>query len=284
MKKRVCFSRKMLAMIISLAMVITCAVPLTAFADYDWSEVGYDFDDPVVMTPGVTRNVKFTGDSDWYVFEAAGGEYTVTVYSKTKFSTTGGYRLPVFFSYIREISKSGLMNSGDPEESLGMFYVYDSDVPSDGWYAVTETIGTFEKGTIVGIELERLNIPSGSKVIGNNPYGGEYKVCINGKVAASAYKPGKTKIKSIGIGKKASLTINWKKANKASGYQVRCALNKKFTKGVKKATIKKGTTLKKKIKKLKRKKKYYVKVRAYRMVNGKTYYGPWSAVKSAKTR
>ena len=36
--------------------------------------------------------------------------------------------------------------------------------------------------------------------------------------------------------------------------------------------------------KLKKKKTYYAKVRAYKMVNGKTYYSKWSTVKKVKVR
>ena len=44
---------------------------------------------------------------------------------------------------------------------------------------------------------------------------------------------------------------------------------------------KKGySTVKYKVSKLKAKKKYYVRVRAYVKTGGKTYYGKWSKVKS----
>ena len=40
----------------------------------------------------------------------------------------------------------------------------------------------------------------------------------------------------------------------------------------------------KKITKLSAKKKYYVQVRTYKTVSGKTYYSSWSSVKSVKTK
>ena len=39
-----------------------------------------------------------------------------------------------------------------------------------------------------------------------------------------------------------------------------------------------------KISKLKKKKKYYVRVRAYKSVSGKKVYGAWSKVKTVKTK
>ena len=38
------------------------------------------------------------------------------------------------------------------------------------------------------------------------------------------------------------------------------------------------------VKKLKSKKKYYVRVRSYKIVNGKKVYGKWSEVKAVKTK
>ncbi|MBO5371982.1 MAG: family 43 glycosylhydrolase [Lachnospiraceae bacterium] len=83
-------------------------------------------------------------------------------------------------------------------------------------------------------------------------------------------------------GKKLKLT--WKKVTGASGYEIQCALKKNFKTGLKKAVIKKNTT-KTTIKKLKKGKKYYVRIRAYKTVkvNGKSQkvYGDWSKVKTS---
>lgn len=84
-----------------------------------------------------------------------------------------------------------------------------------------------------------------------------------------------TKLKSVIIiktGKKAKIT--WQKTSGAKGYQVKWAANKKFKKAKKKFT-KKNSIILKKLKK----RKYYIKVRAYKTVNGKKVYGKWSKVK-----
>ena len=47
---------------------------------------------------------------------------------------------------------------------------------------------------------------------------------------------------------------------------------------------KKQKTTKYKVKKLKAKKKYYVRVRTYKTVKGKKVYSSWSNVKSIKTK
>ena len=78
---------------------------------------------------------------------------------------------------------------------------------------------------------------------------------------------------------KKQLTIKWKKNTKASGYQVVYSTNKKFT--GKKTVRKAKTTISYKIKGLKKGKKYYVKVRSYKTVNGKRIYGAYSTAKKA---
>ena len=80
---------------------------------------------------------------------------------------------------------------------------------------------------------------------------------------------------------KKQLTIKWKKNTKASGYQVVYSTNKKFT--GKKTVRKAKTTTSYKIKGLKKGKKYYVKVRSYKTVNGKRIYGVYSTAKKQQS-
>ena len=94
--------------------------------------------------------------------------------------------------------------------------------------------------------------------------------------------PSSTKIKKVKAAKK-SLKITWKKTKNVSGYQIQYSTSKKFKKA-QKITIKKAKTTSKTIKKLKAKKKYYVRVRTYITVNGKKYYSDWSKAKSKKTK
>lgn len=102
------------------------------------------------------------------------------------------------------------------------------------------------------------------------------------KVQQSAKKPKPTKIKSIKKAKK-SLKIKWRKVSGVKGYQIQYSVSKKFKKS-KKATVKNGRITSKTIKKLKAKKKYYVRVRTYSVTKGKKYYSKWSKVKSCKTK
>ena len=74
------------------------------------------------------------------------------------------------------------------------------------------------------------------------------------------------------------------KISKATGYQVQVATDKKFTKNKKSVTISKNKTISTTIKKLKGKKKYYIRVRTYRKVAGKKVYSSWSSIKNVKTK
>lgn len=94
--------------------------------------------------------------------------------------------------------------------------------------------------------------------------------------------PKQVKIKSLKkLGKKA-LSLKWKKIKGVNGYEVKYALNKKFTKGKKVKDIKKASV---KLNKLKKKKTYYVSVRAYVLApDGEKVYGEWSKVKKIKIK
>lgn len=94
--------------------------------------------------------------------------------------------------------------------------------------------------------------------------------------------PAKTKVQKISTGKK-SITAQWKKVAGVSAYQVQIATNKKFSKNKKTFKVSKKST-KVKIKKLKAKKVYYVRVRSYKIVNGKKVYSKWSTVRKVKTK
>lgn len=111
----------------------------------------------------------------------------------------------------------------------------------------------------------------------------EYKDIIIPEITVKEVSnPKSTKIKSLNKAKK-SLKVTWKKVKNINGYQLQYSMSKKF-KNAKTITIKKAKTTSKTIKKLKSKKRYYVRIRTYKVVNGKKYYSKWSKTKSQKTK
>ena len=101
--------------------------------------------------------------------------------------------------------------------------------------------------------------------------------------SAQIQKPNKTSVKKSKA-KKGSVELTWSKTKGVKGYEIQVATDKKFKKNKKTVTIKKQKTTKTTVKKLKAKKKYYVRVRTYKIVNGKKVYSSWSKVKSVKTK
>ena len=94
--------------------------------------------------------------------------------------------------------------------------------------------------------------------------------------------PKNTSLSKLTAGKK-SFTVTLKKyTTQTTGYQIQYSTSSNF-KGAKTVTLSNKTTAKK-VKGLKSKKKYYVRVRTYKTVDGKKYCSKWSKVKTVKTK
>ena len=104
---------------------------------------------------------------------------------------------------------------------------------------------------------------------------GKYKACSGKASFKIILKPGN--ISELKAGKK-SASVKWSKISGAAGYQLQYSTSKKFSKS---KTVKISGTAKNKqtIKSLSSQKTYYVRIRAYKTVNGKTWYGAWSKSK-----
>ncbi len=96
------------------------------------------------------------------------------------------------------------------------------------------------------------------------------------KKEIAAFKKKVPKIKSVKAVNSRTLKITWKKVSGANGYVVYRATSPKG-KYKKVKTVKKGTKLTNS--KLKKGKKYYYKVRAYKQIDKKKYYSKYSKVK-----
>lgn len=112
------------------------------------------------------------------------------------------------------------------------------------------------------------------KTVNDKNYYGEA-----GNTVFTFIKPSKVKLTSVTLSK-TTLNVEWKKVN-CSGYEITYTTDSKFKKGLKTVKIKNPKTVKKAIKKLKKNKKYYVKVRAYTDYNGVRYYGDRSTMLSS---
>ncbi len=99
------------------------------------------------------------------------------------------------------------------------------------------------------------------------------------KVTAGIQSPAQVKISKV-TPKKKSVVVKFKKAKRAKKYEVQVSLKKNF-KGAKTKVTKKAKIT---IKKLKSKKKYFVRVRGFYVNAGKKIYGPYSAKKKVTVK
>lgn len=113
------------------------------------------------------------------------------------------------------------------------------------------------------------------KIVGKGDYAGT----IGKTFKISPVKMSISKLRA----KSKAFKASWAKNNQATGYEIQYGTNSKF-KSAKKVAITKKTTTAKTITKLKASKKYFVRMRIYTTVNGKKYYGAWSAVKTVTTK
>ena len=156
--------------------------------------------------------------------------------------------------------------------------------------------------TYTGKKLKQsLTIKNGDIVLTNGAdYSVEYKsnkkvgiatIVITGKgnytgTVSKTFKikPKGTSLKKLTTGSK-RFKATWKaQKTQTTGYEVQYSTNSKFKSGNKKVKIKKNKTISTTVKKLKGKKKYYVRIRTYKSVNGKKICSDWSKSKKVTTK
>ena len=124
----------------------------------------------------------------------------------------------------------------------------------------------------------------------NNKKVGTATITVTGKgnytgTVTKTFKinPKGTSLKKLTKGKK-QFKATWKaQKTQTTGYQIQYSTNKKFKSGNKTVKVKKNKTTSNTVKKLKAKKKYYVRIRTFKTVNGKKFCSGWSKVLSVKT-
>lgn len=198
------------------------------------------------------------GDSWWSEIEQTAADYTPTA---TATLTAGKmYRVSVY-------SVSGKYN-----------LTLTKSAAADAVIAKINAIGTVTANSDAAIQAAKAAynalLPAEQKLVYNAG-----TISTAEKRIADLTRPSvkKVKVKAITGIKAKKATVAWKKVSGANGYEVKYATKKNFKKA--KTVTVKATKGKVVIKKLKAKKKYYVKVRAYKMHRGQKYYGAFSKVK-----
>lgn len=144
-----------------------------------------------------------------------------------------------------------------------------------------KAVKALQKHEIVTVTTPATSTKTGSVVKKCKHCGEVFSKTTIAKIKA----PAKTTIK-LGSAKKTSLKVTWKKVSGASAYQVQYSTSSKF-KGAKTVKVSKNSASKT-LTKLKKNKKYYVRVRSYKTIKennkNKNLYSSWSAKKSLKTK
>lgn len=134
-----------------------------------------------------------------------------------------------------------------------------------------------DKAQITGVGTSKITISAAATA--------NYKAATK-TINIKVNKPKKATLSKVESKKSGQLKISWKKDAKAAGYKVIYSTDKKFKnkKVTKTVTVKKNKTVSKTIKKLKKGKKYYVKVCSYAKIGKKEVLGSYSKVKSVKIK
>jgi len=177
-----------------------------------------------------------------------------SVCGKTTGTTT------IYYAKTVKLSKTQFTYTGKTIKPTLVVKTSKGETIPSKYYTVSGTASTKKIGKFK-ITLKFKGNYSGSKTL---------YYTINPKTVASL------KLKA---GKK-QMTVSYKKDSSVGGYEIVYATNKSF----KKAKTTKVTSAKKTINKLTSKKTYYVKVRAYKKVSGKTYYGAYCKAKIVKVK
>lgn len=260
----------------------------------------------IAMDQTITNTLDGTGDDDWYSFKTNyAGQYKIFLKSYgLNPSSIEGHRYDV---HLHLYSRLG--------EGLGNLYSFGAEISEDiylerntTYYIVLHSgIGSWSycdgNGTSIPTGSYSFSIfPKSSlskycshdykKTVLSPTYvnkGYTLYQCVNcGNSYKSNYisekRLSKGRIRSCEVLKnKRKIKINFKAISEVSGYQIMYSTNKKMNKNKKIVSVSKNK-LSKQINKVKKKKRYYIKVRGYKVENGKTVYGNWSNRKSVKIK
>ena len=232
---------------------------------------------PISLDMGYTGQVGPNDKDDFYSFTVADGVYNIYVkadaYIKYAVYTTKGEYICGYSTTVNsatgyaEDTKSISLSAGtycikiSPYYNYGANYSFAVLAPHQHYFNYYTTVASTY--TTQGYDIYSCSC------------GESY--CTNYRAVK---KLGAVTIGKVSAQKKRKIKVSWKKKNGASGYQIYWSRYKNFKKIAAKTTVKGGKTTSYTGKNFTKGKKYYVKVRAYKTVNGKKVYGKWSKVKS----
>lgn len=156
-------------------------------------------------------------------------------------------------------------------------YVYDGNVKKPA-VTVKDRNGNTISNTYYTVTY------SNNKLVGKGSVKVTFKTRYSGTVTKTfTIAPKGTTLVSL-TAKSKGFLVKWnKRTTQVTGYQIQYSTSSKFT-NPKLVTVTSNSTVSKTITKLTAKKKYFVRVRTYKTVNGTKYYSAWSGYKYVTTK
>ncbi len=149
---------------------------------------------------------------------------------------------------------------------------------SSGYKLVKTTSGTsYTAKNLTSATSHKFRVRGYTTVSGKKYYG-------SWKNITAITKPSKVSIKTPTTNKKHKITAKWGKTARASGYQVQFCKNKACSKVFLSKAVSGQSKVSYTASKFTKNKKYYIRIRAYKTINGKKYYGAWSSIKTIKCK
>ena len=213
-----------------------------------------------------------------YVSEYGGGEYYGTNVTEDSFTV----RPVIHLDLTSNLWKKAAKVSPVPEKAPG---ATPSQTPNP-----TGVPTAVPMETPAGSQTPETSAPVGSKTPETSkPTGTQIPAAVQPeeKPVIQPSRPSQTEkemvvsIQSAKNKKGRKVVVTWKKADGAKFYQIQYALDKKFKKKCKKTSTKKTSVT---LKKLQKKKTYFIRVRACKIVNGSKVYGKWSGSSKVKIK
>lgn len=222
------------------------------------------------------------------------------------------YTVTSKFSSSEETVKETPLNKNDDEKTASTYKVseeyvgqlsvnddidvYKMTIKKNGYLKINlnsklQNMGLIIKNSKGKVLYEKQNIKAGKRSYSRFCTKGTYYISFisketgnyDFKIVNSGIPT--TKISKIKNVKTRKMSITWTRKSKVNGYKIQYSTNKSFKKGNKTVVIagnKKNTRV---FSKLKKNKKYYVRISTYvKDSSGKIYYSKWSAKKSIKIR
>ena len=216
--------------------------------------------------------------------EAAATTVSASVSVQNSYPRDGEFQAGLYFGGQRVAS---VTNAG------GMFTFSPDWITQPGTYSYQiiqdkggDIYNTIYSGETITVTVNALYDPFTNKLTLSSWYQGgstihNYRITKTEKKKITKVRKAKPAVRSLSAGKK-KLKIRFRKVSYAAGYEIQVCRNKKF----------KGKTLKtywtrktsRTISKLTGKKRYFIRIRPYRILRGVTYYGKYSKARSVRVR